>query len=84
MHGGAKTLTIMSESGSDWLQQRLATSVHSALQGLTLVSDAGNLPLLLEKREGALQAAINAFSIQILAKSDWDVKKNALGSRIYH
>jgi len=78
MHGGGKTLTLMTAAGNQDLliQLRDCADAH-------LVYYQGSLPLLIEKQLGGLQQIINRLSVQLLNKNDWDRKKTVLGDRIY-
>lgn len=78
MHGGGKTLTLMSADGAEELAGRLA-----GCHDVHLVYFPASLPLLIEKQQGGLQRVINTLAITVLIKAEWDRKKLTLGDRIY-
>lgn len=78
MHGGGKTLTLMSPAGASdlatFLQQ--CPDVH-----LTCYPDS--LPLLTEQQQGGLEHALALCDAIVLSKIDWDRQKSSLGDRFY-
>ncbi|MBX2881178.1 MAG: hypothetical protein KTR32_14635 [Granulosicoccus sp.] len=78
MHGGGKTLTMMTPAGASHLVTVLSqcTDVH-------LVYYPGSLPLLVEQQEGGLDRALDACQATVLSKHDWDRQKLSLSDRIY-
>ena len=80
MHGGAKTLILMSAAGASALSQRLRAQ---AFDGVAVQCAPGALPLLQEKRRGALAAVIDRLAVHVLTKADWDRQKILLSDSIY-
>lgn len=78
MHGGGKTLTLMSPAGATCLAAFLqhCPDVH-------LTHYTGSLPLLVERKEGGLCQALDACRATVLSKDDWDRQKQSLSDRIY-
>jgi len=77
-HGWALSLTLMSADGA----AALRTRIHPD-DDLIVNAGPGRLLQLLEKRDGALARFIQAHTVQVLQKSEWDRRKTALGSCIY-
>ncbi len=87
-HGGAKALTVMSPQGAKALTVMSPQGAPAALRALAAGGDvitnagAGRLTYYLEKRAGALARLIEAHSITVLTKTDWDAKKAELGDAV--
>ena len=77
-HGAAHVLTVMSPEGA-----------RAALEHLTRTDDLivnagdGRLTQYLEKRSGALQRLIDSYDVQVLSKTEWDRRKQALADNIW-
>jgi hypothetical protein len=77
-HGWAKILTVMSPDGA------AAVFAHiEAGEDITAQGGAGRLPQYFEKRDGALQALVARYGIEVLEKADWDAKKAALSEAVW-
>lgn len=77
-HGWAKILTVMSPDG--------ATAVFAHIEAgedITAQGGAGRLPQYFEKRDGALQALVRRYGIEVLEKADWDARKAALSDAVW-
>ena len=77
-HGWAKILTVMSPDG--------ATAVFAHIEAgedITAQGGTGRLPQYFEKRDGALQALVRRYGIEVLEKVDWDAKKAALSEAVW-
>lgn len=77
-HGAARVLTVMSPQGVS------AALAHMARTD-DLIVNAGDhrLTQYLEKREGALERLVDSYAIEVLAKTEWDRRKQALGDDIW-
>ncbi len=78
MHGGAKTLSVISSDDCTALLRQWREHPR-----LVVLHDPGTLIILQEKTAGILQEIIQAFSINIVDKTEWDRQKHLLGERIY-
>jgi len=76
-HASARVLTVMSPEGA-----------HAALAYMTRTPDLivnagdGRLTQYLEKREGAIRWLIEEYGIEVLTKTEWDRRKQALADDI--
>lgn len=77
-HGAARVLTVMSPQGVS------AALAHMArTDDLIVNSGDGRLTQYLEQREGALARLIARYAIEVLSKTEWDHRKQALGDAIW-
>ena len=77
-HGAAHALTIMSPQGA-----RAAREHMTKTDDLIVYAGDGRLTQYLEKRNGALQRLIEYYGVQVLSKTEWDGRKQALGDEIW-
>jgi len=77
-HGGARTLSVMCDAGGSRERETLGTP-----PGLMAQQHRGRLSLYLEQRSGAIDTLVRRHRIEILDKSAWDLRKTALGERVY-
>jgi len=77
-HGAARVLTVMSPEGAP------AALLHmSHTDDLIVNAGDGRLTQYLEKRGGALQRLIDSYDVEVLSKTEWDRRKQALGDDIW-
>ena len=79
MHGGGKTLILMSPVGISALRNRIP---HS--HDYVLLDDPHSLPLVQEKIAGGLHYLIQTLNVVILEKDEWDAQKKCLGDTIFN
>ncbi len=77
-HGTARVLTVMSAQGARAAREHM-TSTHD----LIVNAGDGRLTQYLEKRNGALQRLIDDYGVEVLSKTQWDRRKQALGDDIW-
>ena len=77
-HGGARTLTVMCPQGASRALAHMAR-----VDDLIVNAAPGRLTQYLEKRSGALEKLIDTYEIQVLSKTEWDWRKEALGEKIW-
>ena len=77
-HGWANVLTVMSPDGAG-----AALAAVEAGGDVIVQAGEGRLTQYRAKRSGALERLIAEYGIIVLAKPDWDARKQALGEAIY-
>lgn len=77
-HGAAHVLTVMSPEGA-----RAAREHMTHTDDLIVNAGDDRLTQYLEKRGGALQRLIDNYDVEVLSKTEWDRRKQALGEDIW-
>ena len=77
-HGTARVLTVMSAQGARAAREHMTRS-----DDLIVNAGDGRLTRYLEKRSGALRRLIDTYDVEVLSKSEWDRRKQALGDDIW-
>ncbi len=77
-HGWANVLTVMSPAGPD-----AALAAVEAGDDVIVQAGEGRLTQYRAKRSGALERLIAEYGIIVLAKPEWDARKQALGEAVY-
>ena len=77
-HGTARVLTVMSARGV-----RAARKHMTKTDDLIINAGDGRLTQYQEKRDGALQRLIDSYGVEVLSKTEWDRRKQALGDDIW-
>ncbi len=77
-HGAARVLTVMSPDGA-----RAARELMTKTDDLIVNASDGRLSQYLEKRNGALRRLIACYGVEVLSKTEWDRRKQALGDDIW-
>ncbi len=77
-HGAARVLTVMSPAGARAAREHMAST-----DDLIVNAGDGRLTQYLEKRNGALQRLIECYGVEVLSKTEWDRRKQALGDDIW-
>lgn len=78
-HGAARVLTVMSPAGA-----RAALAHMSATRDLVVNAGEGRLTQYVEKRSGALERLIETYDVEVLTKTQWDRRKQALADDIWN
>ena len=76
-HGAARALTVMSPAGA-----RAALAHMTRTADLIVNAGDGRLTQYLEKREGAIRRLIEEYGVEVLTKTEWDRRKQALADDI--
>ena len=77
-HGAARVLTVMSPAGASAARAHMRET-----EDLVVNAADGRLTWYLEQRSGALDRLVEAYAIEVLDKTDWDERKQALGEVIW-
>lgn len=77
-HGWGTVLWVMSPDGAGAALAAVETGGDVIVQ-----AGDGQLTQYREKRDGALQRLIEEYGIIVLAKPQWDARKQELGEAIY-
>jgi hypothetical protein len=77
-HGTARVLTVMSPEGA-----RAAREHMTKTDDLIVNAGNGRLTQYQEKRDGALQRLIDSYGVEVLSKTEWDRRKQALGDDVW-
>jgi len=77
-HGTARVLTVMSPEGARAAREHMAQT-----DDLIVNSGDGRLTQYLEKRDGALQRLMDSYDVEVLSKTEWDRRKQALADDIW-
>ncbi len=77
-HGTARVLTVMSPEGA-----RAAREHMTKTDDLIVNAGDGRLTQYQEKRNGALQRLIDGYGVEVLSKTEWDRRKQALGDDVW-
>ncbi len=77
-HGAARVLTVMSPEGA-----RAAREHMTHTEDLIVTAGDHRLTQYLEKRGGALRRLIDDYGVEVLSKTEWDCRKQALGDDIW-
>ncbi len=77
-HGWANVLTVMSPDGAG-----AARAAVGAGDDVIVHAGEGRLTQYRAKRSGVLERLIAEYGIIVLAKPDWDARKQELGEAIY-
>jgi hypothetical protein len=77
-HGWANVLTVMSPDGAS-----AALTAVDAGDDVIVQAGEGRLTQYRAKRSGALERLIAEYGIIVLAKPEWDARKQELGEAVY-